>query len=317
MSKQINFFGLLHLKKNENLKLNFKSRNDHEKNLVYLKNAIVLNEQLKNLGYNFELITNNKLYLDNLLKKLNFYIKIKEINFRTYVPPNTHFYACHYRVDIFRYLSLLKNSYSILIDLDVLVFKKPFNLDKKKNLNIAYINDITNNVLPAYGKKNILKKLKILNPKAKYVRWYGGDFFCGNSSFYKLLYKKSKLYQKKFVKNLCELKNQTDELFISLAIQDIKKKYKVLNCEKYKIFTRYWNTNIKHKQRSFSYYINFPLLHIPADKIFLSKCFNNINFKKNFKNEYYARVNNIINYLKLNLIKILPMNIKKILKGVK
>ena len=133
-------------------------------------------EQLKNLGYNFELITNNKKYLEFLLKKLNFYIKIKEINFKTYVPPNTHFYACHYRVDIFRYLSSLKNSYSILIDLDVLVLKKLYNLEKKKNLNIALVNDITHNVLPAYGEKNILKKLNILNSKTKYVRGME-DFF--------------------------------------------------------------------------------------------------------------------------------------------
>ena len=68
MSKEIHFFGLLHLKKKENLKLNFKSRNEREKHIIYLKNAIVLNEQLKNLGYNFELITNNKKYLEFLLK---------------------------------------------------------------------------------------------------------------------------------------------------------------------------------------------------------------------------------------------------------
>ncbi len=137
MSKEIHFFGLLHLKKKENLKLNFKSRNEREKHIIYLKNAIVLNEQLKNLGYNFELITNNKKYLEFLLKELNFYIKIKEINFKTYVPPNTHFYACHYRVDIFRYLSSLKNSYSILIDLDVLVLKKLYNLEKKKKFKYS------------------------------------------------------------------------------------------------------------------------------------------------------------------------------------
>lgn len=301
MSKQINFFGLLHLKKNENLKLNFKSRNDEEKNTVYLKNAIVLNEQLRNLGYNFELITNNKRYLERLIKKLSFNIKIKEINFRTYVPPNTHFYACHYRVDIFRYLSSLKNSYSILIDLDVLVFKRPNFLEKIKNLNIAYVNDITNNVLPAYGKKNILKKLKILNPETKYIKWYGGDFFCGNSNFYKLLFKKTQLYQKKFVKNILYLKNQTDELFMSLAIEDIKKNYNIKNCENDKLFLRYWNANIRHKQKKLNYYINFPLLHIPADKVFLSNCFEEIKYKKKFKKEYISHVKSTTNVIRLLL----------------
>ena len=60
MSKKINFFGLLHFKKNENLKQNFKFKSEKEKILVYLKNAIVLSEQLKNFGYKFQLITNDK-----------------------------------------------------------------------------------------------------------------------------------------------------------------------------------------------------------------------------------------------------------------
>ena len=109
MQNKINFFGLLHFKKNENLNLNFRSKSEKDKILVYLKNAIVLNEQLKNLGYDFELITNDRKYLNNLLNELNFSIKLREINFNTFVPTNTHFYSCHFRVDIFRYLSSLKN----------------------------------------------------------------------------------------------------------------------------------------------------------------------------------------------------------------
>ena len=217
------------------------------------------------------------------------------------MPPNTHFYACHYRVDIFRYLSSLKNSYSILIDLDVLVLKNLYNLEKKKNLNIALVNDITHNVLPAYGEKNILKKLNILNSKTKYVRWYGGDFFCGNSDFYKLLFEKTRKYQKKFVENISYLKNQTDELFMSLAIEDIRKNYKIENCEKNKYFSRYWNANVKHKQKKLNYYLNFPLLHIPADKVFLSKCFEEIKYKKKFKKEYISHVKSVINRLRLLL----------------
>ena len=70
MRNEINFFGLLHFKRNENLKLNFKSKSDKEKILVYLKNAIVLSEQLNKFGYKFELITNDKKYISSLLKKI-------------------------------------------------------------------------------------------------------------------------------------------------------------------------------------------------------------------------------------------------------
>ena len=58
-------------------------------------------------------------------KHLNYEIESKLINFKTIVPKKTHFYSCHFRVDIFRYLSTLKNVYSVLLDLDVLVLSNP------------------------------------------------------------------------------------------------------------------------------------------------------------------------------------------------
>ena len=79
---------------------------------------------------------------------------------------NTHFYSCHFRVDIFKYLSKLKKTYSILIDLDVLILNR---LDILKNLKSsdAFVNEINDNVVPAYGNKNILRNLNILNKNLK------------------------------------------------------------------------------------------------------------------------------------------------------
>ena len=38
--KKINFYGLIHYKKNENNNLNFNSSSDNEKISIYLKNAL-------------------------------------------------------------------------------------------------------------------------------------------------------------------------------------------------------------------------------------------------------------------------------------
>ena len=184
MNNQICFFGLLHIKTNENASLNFMSMNDDHKILVYLKNAILLDQQLKNYGYDFILITNNSKYLKKLLKNLNYNLELKQLNFKTIVPHNTHFYACHFRVDVFKYLSGLKKNYSILIDLDVLILKNPKKIFHYIKNNINLVNDITDNVIPAYGKKKILKNLKILNPKINKIKWIGGDFFAGNNIFF-------------------------------------------------------------------------------------------------------------------------------------
>ena len=313
MSNKICFFGLLHFKKNENRKLNFNSNSENQKVLVYLKNAILLDKQLKNYGYNLILITNKKNYLKKLLKILNYKINLKSINFETHVPKDTHFYSCHFRVDVFRYFSKLTNIYSVLLDLDILILNNPKNILYYQKKNISLLNDITQNIIPAYGKKNVLNKLKILNPKINKVCWYGGDFFAGNNIFYKNLYNVTKTYQKIFVKNIKNLKDQTDELFISASINDLqnKKLLKIKNGNKLGIFSRYWNANVLHKQNTPNYYRKFTFLHIPADKIFLSNCFDTLKNNKQFKEEYFDYISEIKNILRLKVSRFLPNKIKE------
>ena len=315
---KICFFGLLHVQKNENHILNFDSKNDDEKILVYLKNAIVLDKQFKKYGYNFILLTNKISYLKKLLRKTNYKILIKQIKFNTKVPKNTHFYSCHFRVDVFRYLSKLKNLYSVLIDLDVLILNDPSLILSYKNKGINLVNNITNNVIPAYGKTKILKNQKLLNSNIKKVKWYGGDFFSGNSNFFKTMHEETIFYQKKFIKNIKYFRDQTDELFISCAIEDIKKKkmLKIEHANNQKIFTRYWNTNVKHNQKSISNFKKFSMLHIPADKIFLSNCFDLLLGQNEFKEDYFQYINSFTNILKLKLKKILPNKIKKKIKEI-
>jgi len=316
VSHNIKYFGLLHIKNNENKKLNFNSSSDDQKILVYLKNAILLDKQLKHFNNKFILISNKKNLLNKKLKDLDYNLEIISIKFETHVPKNTHFYSCHFRVDVFRYLSQQKNIYSVLLDLDILVLNNPKKIENFKRKKISLVNDISQNVIPAYGEKKILQKLNIINPKIKKVLWIGGDFFAGNSNFFKLMYKKTVFYQKKFVKNIRYLSNQTDELFMSASINDIKESdlIKIKFANKVNIFDRYWNSNIKHEQKKIEKYKNNIFLHVPADKLFLSRCYNEIKHKQNFKDDYFVYVNNIKNNLKNRISYYLPDKIKEFIK---
>ena len=282
MDNKIKFFGLLHVKDNENKKLNFNSKDQTEKIVVYLKNAILLDKQLKNYNYELILITNRKIYLNRLLKHLDYKIKLKFVNFKTLVPSGTHFYSCHFRVDVFKFFSQQKNVYSVLLDLDVLILNNPIILLKFCKKNIALVNNISQNVIPAYGKKKILNNLNILNPEINKIKWIGGDFFAGSPFFFKNLYTKTKFYQKKFLKNLDKLHDQTDELFMSASVYDLEKNHsvKIRYGNRLGIFNRYWNANILHHQKKIDYFKSFVFLHIPADKIFLSKCYDEIKKTK-------------------------------------
>ena len=318
MSHNIKYFGLLHIKNNENQKLNFNSNSDDQKILVYLKNAILLDKQLKHFSKELILISNKKNFLKKKLKYLDYNLKIISIKFQTYVPKSTHFYSCHFRVDVFKYLSFQKKNYSVLLDLDVLVLNNPKIIENFKRKKISLVNDISHNVIPAYGEKKILQKLNIINPKIKKVLWIGGDFFAGNSDFFKLMYKKTVFYQKKFIKNIRYLSDQTDELFMSASINDIKESnlIKIKFGNKLNIFDRYWNTNIKHKQKKIEKYKNNIFLHVPADKLFLSRCYHEINYKENFKDDYFEYVNNFKNSIKNKISYYLPDKVKEIIKFI-
>ncbi len=316
--KSINFYGLLFIKKSENKKLNFNSNSHNQKILVYLQNAILLNEQLKKQNFKFTLITNKKIYLEKLTKNLKCSLNILEIKFSTFVPKDTHFYSCHYRVDVFKYLSTQKNNYSILVDLDILIFGNLKKIFKKIKFSNAYVNDITSHVLPAYGKKTIYSNLLRLNKNITSFNWYGGDFFAGNNNFYKILFKRAQYFQKKFVQNIYYFKSQTDELFISAAINDIKsnKLFSIKKALEHKFFNRYWNTNVKHKQKKLNYYLSFKMLHLPADKIFISNCIEKIKNKINFKDDYLEYCNKYEIILKKKISKYLPYSIKNLMKKI-
>ncbi len=318
MKNKIRFYGLLHLKDNENKDLNFKSSNETHKTLIYLKNAILLDKQLKHYGYQLILITNKKRLLERLVKNLKCEINLKSIQFKTFVPKKTHFYSCHFRVDVFNFLSKQKNVYSILVDLDILILNNPNKIIKLYKKKISLVNDITQNVIPAYGKKQILKNLQILNPNIRKIVWIGGDFFAGDNTFYKLLHNKAKFYQKKFVDNIERFPKQTDELFMSASLHDLKnnKLIKIKYGNKLNIFNRYWNTNVLHFQKKIENNEKFIFLHLPADKIFLSKCFNYLNKKQSFKLDYFKYVSSFRNILRIKIASYLPYKLKEKMKHI-
>ena len=55
----------------------------------------------------------------------------------------------------------------------------------------------------------------------------------------------------------------------------------------------------------------FTFLHIPADKIFLSNCFDNLKNNKQFKDEYFDYITQLKNILRIKVSRILPNKLKE------
>ena len=307
------FFGFLYVDKKAG-KLNFQSKNFEERYSVYLKNAALLNLSIRKCGYKFVILTNNKAYIEKKIKKeIKDSICIQEILFNTSVPRNMHFFSCHYRVDVFRYFSKLKNTISILLDLDVVIIK---NL-KKINFNVfsnsGIVHDISSNIFPAYGLKKISCDLEMLTGfKINNAKWYGGDFIAGSENFFHILYLKTKKYQAKLVKLSKKFPNYTDEFFLTAAILDIEKNtnYKIVDGSKIKIWSRYWSVNTKHKQNKIETYLKFFMLHLPADKNFIANFYDSLGSAKYFKTAYVSKINSYSHRLLNKLKKIVKFFIK-------
>ena len=67
---------------------------------------------------------------------------------------------------------------------------------------------------------------------------------------------------------------------MSLAIEDIRKNYKIENCEKNKYFSRYWNANVKHKQKKLNYYLISLFYIFLRIKFFYQNVLKKLNIKK-------------------------------------
>ena len=66
--------------------------------------------------------------------------------------------------------------------------------------------------------------------------------------------------------------------------------------------------------KKIDFYKKFVFLHIPADKIFLSRCYDNLKNKQNFKEEYFDYTKNLRNITRLKISNLLPNKLKGKLK---
>jgi hypothetical protein len=270
----MHIFGLLHLVESEKTAMNLSTDNFLDQISVYVNNAKALSKSLDLVGISYTLLTNNKSAIQEILSTgVIPSFDIIEIPFSTEVPAGTRFYSAHFKLDAFKYLSTLTDGYYALCDLDMLCIN-PIPLCLKnliKNMTPMYY-DISDQVIPAYGHEIIINDLsKIANIDSE-GRWAGGEFISGPPQFFTDLVKEIENVYDNYISNVSLLHHVGDEAYTSAALEKLRRKggY-IADAGSIGIVARYWNTRILHHQKSFNYYNQSFLLHLPADKRFLSK----------------------------------------------
>lgn len=292
------FFGLLYIDLNEDSAVNLDYKSKSNSVAIYLNNAIILSKTLAENNIQYILLTNNKKYLESILPS-SANISIKEIIFTTHVPSGLKFYSAHFKLDAFKYIANLKISYAVLCDLDIVCITpipKSFTNLVLNKTSLVY--DITDQIHPAYGENLIISDTEKLTKKIGEGRWYGGEFIAGDPKFFlKLSDKITSIYQN-YLESTSSLHHVGDEAYSTAAISLLKLEgEKIEDAGTLGIIGRYWSVNTLHHQRPFEYFENCFLLHLPADKLFLSNylvCNSNeapiskkfiISYKKNVVNK--------------------------------
>lgn len=282
------FYGLLYLAPNESSSMVLGNKNYDEQISIYLGNAVLLSKSFLKEGYTFTLITNNKLELENLLSAAGYSLDVKEISFTRKIPSGIRFYSAHYKLDIYSYFAGLKGQYSVLCDLDMVCLgmgSEAFLNSLSTGKPLVY--DITNQVCYDYGKNIVFTDLKLIAPSRCLTHWYGGEFIGGKNDFYQKL---SIVVDEVFLDYLGvieQLNHVGDEAVTSVALGILQERgVSFSDAGKICGIGRYWNCGKPLVfQRNFSYFKECFLLHLPADKAFLS--YHKYSTRETFLKSYF------------------------------
>jgi hypothetical protein len=271
----IKIFSLLHLNANEKTAENFDVKDFRDQVATYINNAITLSRTLNIHGISdFTLLTNNKSIINEYIseEQINVTLDVKEIPFTLEMPSGASFYSAHYKIDVFRYFSTLDDGYYSLCDLDVACINNPpLTLNNLVRSRIPICYDITDQVAPAFGHDIIIRDLTQIARLESEGRWIGGEFIAGPPSFFKKLIKEIDDLFPYYVNNLSSFAQVGDEAPTSAALERLRREgVYIADAGTLGIIGRYWSVNVFHPQKPFDYYKNCFLLHLPADKRFLS-----------------------------------------------
>lgn len=217
-------------------------------------------------------LTNQKDYIERNSVGLS----VVEIPFSLIIPRDVEFYSAHYKIDVIDYFKSRddKGEYAILIDNDVLCLNPiPQNLWNCIENKIPVYYNVTNQRYPAYGRERLIRDKEILMPgESSLGIWAGGEFIGGDRSFYEQLSDEIKLRQEAYFEKYKSFHHQGDEVLVSVAIEVLLRKgVYVCDVSSFDGISRYWSQPTLHVQNHWKAFTSNFLIHLPADKVYISK----------------------------------------------
>lgn len=274
----LSLYGLLHLTRGQSSSImDIYADGYDQKRLFYLKSAVNLARSLRQRGVSFTLLTNNETEILNDLQRLHCEdaLTVQTIDFQLYVPDGLFYYSTHFKLDVFRYFASLEaDQYVGLIDLDmVAVGNLPICLKNLVAARIPVCYDVSDQLIPAFGHDVILRDMQRLGSDICAGRWYGGELLMGTPEFFAALNKEATAIYDRYLELVDELFHKGDEMITSVALENLQRQgIYIADAGTLGIVGRFFSVpTVKHPQKSFKYFENCFLLHLPVDKDFLAQ----------------------------------------------
>jgi hypothetical protein len=266
-------YGLLHLDDCEKSAMNVSVRDFQEQVAVYANCALTLSKSLQARRIGFTVLTNCRCTVEEALHSRHHDLRVEEIDFTTRVPSGVSFYSAHFKRDAYRYFATKKEEYSVMCDLDMVCINDlPRCLINNMNDRIPMCYDISDQVIPAYGHDPIIRDLEAISGTRSEGRWSGGEFIAGPPEFFSSLVKEIEGVFERYVANIDTLHHVGDESATSAALENMRKRGEyVADAGTLGIVGRFWSADVLHPQKPFEYFARSFLLHLPSDKLFLSR----------------------------------------------
>lgn len=266
MLPDLNAYGLLYVDPKHNRHANIHGRRNSID--VYLLCAANCSRSFRRSGVRFKLVTNNGALLTERLRRLDITdLEILEHEFTLPVPTGIPFFSAHFKLELYgAFGSGDYGEYLALIDIDTLLLRR---LPTSSDL-AAY--DISDQVFPRYGRETVIRDLEILAGKPLAGgRWHGGEFVMGSAAQFAELATLIDFCWPRYIENIGAVHHLGDEMVLSAALNLYATEHTLVDYGAQGNVTRWWSSRTFNKQAPFSRAVSTALLHLPADKLFISR----------------------------------------------
>ena len=279
-------YTLLHISEDEKSTHNSFVKDFREQILVYLGCAKNLSGSLERCGIELTILTNNLGYI-NKISDYAQHMDIRELNFDFKVPSGINFYSAHFKIEVYKYLSNLKDEYVGIVDADILCINQiPLSLVNVILNKIPLYYDLTSQVTPAFGQEVVIHDKEFLGKYKSCGLWAGGELMLGPPSFFDKVYQEISSIKERYFMNFSQLHHQGDEMLLSVAIEKLLMSGEhILDAGSLNIIYRFWNAETMHSQIPVEDIKTKFFIHLPSDKHFISA----LKKEQIYKGEIYSR----------------------------